>query len=273
MTQESIDRRTFLGWIGRFSICALGVSLLPSCRGNALNGQNDTGSQNFYLANKTKIMKEIDDMCGYTRKVSSTMYGKEMADTLVLGTTQKFEDLLPDLPFIGGYTNNLTTNLYMGAAGLALYKTMLEQGKTLEETGEVLYRATEMQYGANPLGGMMTSMSVSDTTKTIISKEAERSQERMYTGDWVFNFIDGNGADFDYGIDYTECGICKFYQSQGAAELIPYMCMLDFPISKAANSGLVRTTTLGRGGPRCDFRYKIGRPVQMDWVPGFLKKG
>jgi hypothetical protein len=273
MSPNSIDRRTFLCKLGRISVGALGIYLLPACTGTTRNEQTAAGSQNFYLANKSKLMKEIDDSYGYVRKVSSKMYGKEMADTLVNETLQRFDILLPDLPYIGGYANSLTTNLFQCAAGLALYQTMLAYGKTLEETGEILYRATEMQYGTTPLGGMMGGMSISDFAKEKMQMDAERSHERQYSGDWVFDFIDGNGKDFDYGIDYTECGICKYYQAHGAAELIPYMCLLDYPISKAANSGLVRTTTIGRGGSRCDFRYLVGRPVQIDWVPDFLKKG
>jgi hypothetical protein len=80
--------------------------------------------------------------------------------------------------------------------------------------------------------------------------------------------VEGNGQDFDWGVDYTECGICKFYQAQGAYELVPYLCALDFPSSEAADAGLVRTTTLGTGGLRCDFRYKYGRATLPVFPPG-----
>jgi len=54
--------------------------------------------------------------------------------------------------------------------------------------------------------------------------------------------------------------------------LTPYLCLGDFPASQAYDSGLVRITTLARGGPRCDFRFKKGRPIQVEWTPEFLKE-
>jgi hypothetical protein len=100
---------------------------------------------------------------------------------------------------------------------------------------------------------------------------ARWSEKSPHPGDWKLVFVEGDGLNFDFGVDYTECGIVKFYQAQHAEELAPYMCLGDFPLSQALDTGLARTTTLARGGPRCDFRFKAGRPVQMEWMPEFLK--
>lgn len=266
-----MDRRTFLTWIGRTSAVVIGASLLPGCARNGSSSQPENETSNFYVRNQTNIMKEVDEFAGYVHKVCSTKYGEALADQLIAETKQTFDVLLPDLPYIGGYTNDLTANLYQSAAGLAFYRAMLAHNKTLEETGEVLFRSTELQAGSIPLGAMAASMSTSQSSKDKYAAAAEYSQAKEFSGDWVFNFVEGDGKNFDYGIDYTECGICKYYKAQGAEELTPYMCLLDYPISAALNTGLVRTSTIGRGGSCCDFRYKVGRPVQMDWTPAFLK--
>ena len=57
-----------------------------------------------------------------------------------------------------------------------------------------------------------------------LERAARRSQARRYPGDWVFERIDGDGETFDFGIDYTECGIVKYLHAQGADELCPYGC-------------------------------------------------
>jgi hypothetical protein len=88
----------------------------------------------------------------------------------------------------------------------------------------------------------------------------------------VLTFVEGDGKSFDFGVDYTECGIVKYYRAQNADELAPYLCLGDFPLSQVLGTGLVRTTTLARGGPWCDFRFKNGRPIQMEWTPDFLKE-
>ena len=85
---------------------------------------------------------------------------------------------------------------------------------------------------------------------------ALESQKREYPGAWVYTVLEGDGKEFDWGIDQVECGICKFFADQDAQEFVPYMCALDFIASDYFGWGLVRTTTLAEGGERCDFRFK-----------------
>ena len=54
----------------------------------------------------------------------------------------------------------------------------------------------------------------------------------------MLNFIEGDGREFDYGIDYTECGGCKFLTNKNAPELAPFMCALDKTVSEALGWGL-----------------------------------
>lgn len=42
--------------------------------------------------------------------------------------------------------------------------------------------------------------------KRRLKKIAEESQKRLYPGGWMATFVEGDGKEFDIGIDYTECG-------------------------------------------------------------------
>lgn len=64
-----------------------------------------------------------------------------------------------------------------------------------------------------------------------------------------------------FGVDYSACAIQKFLQKQGAAELGPYVCALDFVESEMMGLGLERSGTIGTGAPRCDFRWRQKRPI------------
>jgi hypothetical protein len=107
-----------------------------------------------------------------------------------------------------------------------------------------------------------------------LKEAAEKTQERRYPGDWVATFVEGDGEQFDYGLDVVECGICKFYRTQNAEELTPYMCLSDYILSDAFARGLVRYKTLAEGDDVCDFRFKKGRgsfvnPLRNGWPPIF----
>ena len=76
-------------------------------------------------------------------------------------------------------------------------------------------------------------------------------------------YIDGQGDDFDFGCNYTECAVLKFFQQMEAERFMPYVCIMDFTMSRALRTGLYRSKSLYFGADCCDFRYKknqIGLP-------------
>jgi len=71
-------------------------------------------------------------------------------------------------------------------------------------------------------------------------------------------YLLGDGASFDWGVDYVACGNYEFMKAQGAEEFAPYVCMSDIALSEALGWGLTRTETLADGCDRCDFRFTKG---------------
>lgn len=52
---------------------------------------------------------------------------------------QRFEALLPDIPYIGGDENRLTKSLYMAAAMLAMYQALRARGESAEGAARLIY--------------------------------------------------------------------------------------------------------------------------------------
>ena len=65
-----------------------------------------------------------------------------------------------------------------------------------------------------------------------------------------------------------ECGIVKYLSRQGAPELAPYLCWIDYPVFAAMRVKLIRTEALAQGGQKCDFRFSRGQPLHIE--PEFL---
>lgn len=177
--------------------------------------------------------------------------------------------LIPEIPHIGGDENPMTHHLVRSTTSLALYKAMKARGKTAEETGKIIYDAVMERVSHLPV-----SSAKALSTEDIQAKreQARKSQERHYPGDWVWEFVEGNGVEFDYGYDFLECGTQKLYHDQGADEFLPFYCFLDFVTSKASGWELTRTMTLAEGYEKCDFRFKKGGKTERAWPPPFLKK-
>ena len=230
-------------------------------------------ANSYYIIRKRQFMKDFDKAATNVKRVLISHYGTSLAESINEQTRQVYEGLLYHLPYIGGDTNPLTRNLIGAAWFLALYRVLKTYGKPVDEIGQISYEATEeaLRISPNVLRHLLGRLRLSRFAVNRMKRQAAESQRRCYPEDWVFSVIKGDGKTFDFGVDYTECGICKFFQAQGAQEFTPYLCLLDYPMSQALGTGLLRTVTLAEGSDRCDFRFKVNRNVPRAWPPHFTQ--
>ena len=226
----------------------------------------------FILKRDTDV---LDDHFAATEKVLSSGFGRDNAAGLMRGIHREHESLVPGMPDIGGRENLFTEWLIYGVYYLSVYRVLRSKGLCLEEAGKTIFDtfrvlADHPKWLLKILGNFKYNKRYVRKLKLAV----EKTQERRYPDDWVATFVQGDGEAFDYGIDITECGICKFYRAQGAEELAPYLCLSDYVVSNAFDRGLVRYKTVAEGADVCDFRYKSGRetfvsPLRAGWPPRF----
>lgn len=221
-------------------------------------------------------MREVKLAIPHYRRFIVESYDAELADAVVDETFERFTALLPQIPYIGGDTNRLTENLYLTAAMLAFYEALKSRGKPIEaaEIASIIYRGTVWMYSSFPFNAMLWWEGRKTFGRRNLEKlrrEAAASQARQYPADWVYSFVEGDGKTFDFGVDYTECGIVKYLTEQGARELAPCLCWLDYPMCAAMRVGLIRTETIAQGSEKCNFRF-CRRQGRAEIVPDFMKK-
>ncbi len=212
-----------------------------------------------YVSRKSRLLKDFDRSVSRVKQVLIARYGEEEANILIQESREKYKDLIPQIPYIGD-RNPLLIFLLPASRYLAIYQTFQKHGRTVEEVGRLVYEIGEAEIKAIP-GWVRRIIGVLWFSRWFakrLQKRAISSQERKYPGGYVLAYIEGNGQDFDYGVNYIECASCKFLNEQGAAELAPYVCAVDKVASEMLGWGLRRTTTLAEGGERCDFRFKKG---------------
>jgi hypothetical protein len=221
----------------------------------------------------------LDDHFDGTEKVLGTLFGKGRASSLIKDIRQEYEALTPEMPYIGGEENMFTEWLTYGVYYLAVYRVLKSEGQSVEEAGKVIFDTFQaMADYPTWLLRLFGSLKYNEQYVSRLKEAIANTQERRYPGDWVATFIESDGEEFDYGLDISECGICKFYHAQGADDLAPYLCLSDYVVSHAFDRGLVRYKTLAEGAEVCDFRYKKGRetfvnPLREGWPPKFLNGG
>ena len=219
----------------------------------------------YYVSHKAEILALLDEHAQAWRPFIAARYGDEFVDALLGESRAQHKALIPQIPYIGGDTNPMTRHLIRSTTSLALYKAMRARGKTAEETGKIIYDAVAESVRRLP---PLPPRSPEDLEKE--REQARASQQRRYPSDWVWEFVEGNGLQFDYGYDFVECATQKLYHAQGADEFLPFYCFLDFVTFRTAGWGFARTMTLAEGGEKCDFRFKKGGRTERSWPPPFV---
>jgi len=221
-----------------------------------------------------KLVGKFDRLLERSGGVIADRFGEETAAVMREEMLDEYRRLIPDVPYIGGRRNINSDALALAPRVLATYRVVVRHGGSLEDAGEFLHRAVRAQMERIPmvLRHWVGRQRFGRLRRRKLERAARRSQARRYPGDWVFERIDGDGETFDFGIDYTECGIVKYLHAQGADELCPYGCDLDYVMFEAMGIGLRRTKTLAWGCDRCDFRLSKQGVTSAPWPPEFVER-
>jgi hypothetical protein len=218
-------------------------------------------SENYYLSKKKSLMQSFERACDWVMAPLVKRYGKELTQVIVHHARQEYETLIPQIPFIGGKKNRWTADLIESVQVLALFRAMQAYDKTPSETAELLYEGMQIRLAKYPrfLLRLVGRLQFSKPFLKSLQHQAAETHKCSFPDNFVAEVVIGNGKDFDWGIDFTECAIQKFYKAQNALQFLPYVCRLDYLTSTAFGIGLARTKTLANGDERCNARLKQGR--------------
>ena len=216
-------------------------------------------SHENYLYRKNQLIKTFDKLLTRVKASVSAWLGEEQARQFMREARQEYETLIPHIPYIGD--NSLALGFFLPVTRyLAVYRALQRQGRTLEDAGRLIYLIGTEEARAIPYLGrrVMEVLWFSRWFRKLAKKRAIKSHQRIYPAHFVMNYVEGDGQEFDYGVDYIECANCKFLQAENAFEIAPFVCATDKPTSELMGWGLYRTTTIADGSPICKFRFKKG---------------
>lgn len=212
--------------------------------------------ENYYAEQQARMLGDFKHALQMMSRVLVARFGQAETGRLVQAALQEYEALIPHIPYVGGSANPFTKTLVEAAWFLACYRVMKADDIPTRQIGAVIQKMYAAWLHRYPrfvwrLAGWWEFTHF--YTDKLVAR-ALRSQQRRYPGDWVFTVSDDLSGG--YQVNYTACGICKFYHAQGADELIPYMCSLDYLLSHSKGLKLIRRGTLAQGAPQCDFQVK-----------------
>jgi hypothetical protein len=225
---------------------------------NEVNVMKTDGNSNYYLGRLDKYWKQFGRLFQSSSKILPKYLDASLTENVIAETKSEFRIVLSELPFIGGDKNMLTFTFVSSAVALAYIRVLEKHGLSVDTIGIVLNEVYDYVFTSLPgfIQWLLKWSEFSSNRQNKLKAFAKESQLREYPGNWVMEYVEGNGIDFDFGCNYTECATLKFFQEMRAEKYMPYVCVMDLTYSRALHTGLHRTTTLFYGGPYCDFRYK-----------------
>ena len=222
--------------------------------------------KNYYIKKKRMLMRQFDAGLTIGKKILIGYFGEAKFKELSTKAREDFEQLLPQIPDIGGKDNFLIDNLINAAILLPLLRIFDKEGLNFNEIAKITYRLYEAFFTViPPTGDIFSEKSVNQ-----VKEAAKISKLRKYPGDWVYDFVEGDGETFTWGMDYSECAVYKFYKSQGMEHLMPIVCIADFEDARIHGYGLTRTQNIGNGATICDFRFNKNGTTPRAWPPDNL---
>jgi len=210
------------------------------------------------------LLRQFDRGVTTLRDLLVHRFGEEGLDVSIAEARAEYEAVIDRLPWIGGSANPRSFNLYGSALWLALWRVLEPRGLTLDEAEGLFCEMFKAYWSRYPrvLARLYGRVRMGPANQKKVRRLAIASQQRTNPDDYVSRFVPGEPGRFDFGIDFVECAIIKFLHAEGAEELAPVLCELDWPLTEVIGIELVRTTTLAQGGERCDFRFR--RPGASD---------
>ena len=219
----------------------------------------------YYRAHLGKLLKDFDRTSGLIKASLIVRYGFEFASTLEREARREDKTLIPEIPYIKGRrARMLNSFLLITAQELAVYKAMKKYAKPPAEAWELCHEALRCRLAEIPpwKRWLLRRFMFSRLVRTIIARRA-RQQQKVRFGDFEVEYLVGEGSEFDFGVNYLQCGNQTFVKKHGGEEFAPYICMSDIALSEAMGWGLIRTQTLADGCSHCDFRFKNGAATQI----------
>ena len=187
----------------------------------------------------------LDDMEGIRRQVMD-----------------EFETVLRQMPYVGGAASRMS-DFFMRLMGfMAISRVLRRHGVPLPVIGDIEREAFKAQLLSVPEAERLASgqQFMSPENQALLREQAATSNtashRNEFPDDFVYDFVEPGPDDhFEFGINYTACGFCKFAGRHGDKDILPNICGLDFVAYAARGIRLERTQTLAGGASHCNFRF------------------
>jgi len=217
----------------------------------------------FYEAHRGAMEAAMRQRLDLAEPTLRERAGLSSMDGIRQEVMDEFEVVLTQMPYVGGAASRMS-DFFMRLMGfLAIGRVLRRHGVSLPVIGDIERETYKAQLLTVPEAERLASgrQFMSPENQSRLREQAVESHAGEFPEDFVYDFIEpGPGDHFEFGINYTACGFCKFAARHGDKEILPSICGLDFDAYATVGIRLERTQTLAGGASHCNFRFSRLKP-------------
>lgn len=233
--------------------------------------------EDFYIKKKSKFMRSFNERLNAVNKELKNKFDEKKSGELLNQMRAEFEKILPDIPYIGGQKNPTTLVLVKCMSDLAIFRVLERFGFSFREIGEFHYNYVMRTHitrkeDLEKVGRDPSQYPFDPVYVDYQKKLTEETQKKLYPDDWVMEFVEGKGENFEWGWDIKECGVQKGYKKLGDEKYLPFICLGDHYEAEGLGFGFTRTQALGFGAPLCTHRFVKNFKTPSAWPPDDLEE-
>ena len=241
----------------------------------------------FYDKRKPKLMERFERFLMIIKSHLHPLFSDQKTEELLAQMRNEHKILYSQLPYLGTRKSSLLFLLIDSTSLLAVMRALEKEGMSLNEIGKLCFDYYEtiakiwrssQDSGKTNITSLLLSKDYIFQEEFIMGQKiySKESQAKKYPEGYVYEHVEGDGETFDYGVNFLECAVYKFFKKQDAERFVPFICIYDFVMARAAGYGFTRTQTIWNGAPFCDFRYSREGNTIRAWppekLPEFKKK-
>ena len=148
-----------------------------------------------------------------------------------------------------------SNNMLLSSYALAAFFIAMNRESNLDtlKNYEILYNGLKHSKILKIFLGNSKSY-FSEKKMKIRRKWSKETYKKKYENDWIVDVLEKTD-NYEFGLNYKACGVCKLCKDENCFELAKYLCKLDFMLVEIIGIRLNRTKTIAEGYELCDFRF------------------
>lgn len=233
-------------------------------------------AKNFYEGKQANILKSFNRQYKYAKKYLVQRFDESTASKIHDDTIEQVKELIPQLPDVGGKSNQFIQVVLFCAWYIPFYKAASKQGMSADEYVKMMTQVFHAAFTKYPgftrhlVGKLVRSRLFMGRMK----KRAAISQRREYPEDWVYSVsTETDDPDIFFEVEYSQCTVCILMKAAGAEELMPYCNFVDFIMAKSLGYGYENPRVIGRGDETCVGIFRKDNKCEIPDYLEFAFKG